>query len=69
MKSRYTNQIEKLEMELTAARRNLTATRDEHKAVVQLWEVGTDREVRMELKAAQQNLAATRDEHKAVIKK
>lgn len=39
MKSRYTNQIEKLEMELTAARRNLTATRDEHKAVVQLWEV------------------------------
>ena len=34
------NQIEKLELELNTARRNLTAAQDEHKAVVQLWEVG-----------------------------
>ncbi|XP_078317960.1 uncharacterized protein LOC111118796 isoform X2 [Crassostrea virginica] len=38
VKSRYMNQIEKLELELNTARRNLTAAQDEHKAVVQLWE-------------------------------
>lgn len=33
------NQIERLELDLNTARRNLTAAQDEHKAVIQLWEV------------------------------
>lgn len=35
------NQIERLELDLNTTRRNLTAVQDEHKAVIQLWEVIT----------------------------
>ncbi|XP_048761418.2 nucleoprotein TPR-like isoform X2 [Ostrea edulis] len=62
MKSRYTNQIEKLEMELTAARRNLTATRDEHKAVVQLWENQT-KQLRQQLEGEMKSHENTKKNH------
>ena len=56
------NQIEKLELELNTARRNLTAAQDEHKAVVQLWEVGvvSGRWVLL-------TLCIDQDKHKAIV--
>ncbi|XP_062610005.1 nucleoprotein TPR-like [Saccostrea cucullata] len=54
VKTRYTNQIEKLEMELNSARRNLKATQDEHRAVVELWENQT-KQLRQQLEGEIKN--------------
>ncbi|XP_061166094.1 nucleoprotein TPR-like [Saccostrea echinata] len=54
VRSRYTNKIEKLEMELNTARRNLKATQDEHKAVVELWENQT-KQLRQQLEGEIKN--------------